>query len=108
MRADILIGSEIRKLKDERLGEISDIVLNPEQRDILHILVSPAVASSASATSSSPSAGAISAPLRITNSTCSTSRRKPWTSRGPSTAGTLRQRQAVNSNARWTNIGTAS
>lgn len=40
MRADILIGSEIRNLKDERLGEISDIVLNPKQRDILYVLVS--------------------------------------------------------------------
>jgi sporulation protein YlmC with PRC-barrel domain len=40
VRADILIGSELRNLKDERLGEISDIVLNPEQRDILYVLVS--------------------------------------------------------------------
>lgn len=40
MRADILIGSEIRNLKDERLGEISDLVLNPEQHDILYVLVS--------------------------------------------------------------------
>lgn len=38
MRADILIGSEIRNLKDEKLGEVDDIVLNPEQRGILYVL----------------------------------------------------------------------
>jgi sporulation protein YlmC with PRC-barrel domain len=40
MRADILIGSEIRNLKDEKLGEVDDIVLNPEQRGILYVLAS--------------------------------------------------------------------
>ena len=40
MRASILIGSEIRNLKDERLGEITDIVLNPDKRDILYVLAS--------------------------------------------------------------------
>lgn len=40
MRASILIGSEIRNLKDERLGEITDIVLNPDRRDILYVLAS--------------------------------------------------------------------
>ncbi|MDX3966868.1 MAG: PRC-barrel domain-containing protein [Bradyrhizobium sp.] len=40
MRADILIGSDIRNLKDEKLGEVDDIVLNPEQRGILYVLAS--------------------------------------------------------------------
>lgn len=40
MRADVLIGSEVRNLKDERLGEIADFVLNPQKRDILYVLVS--------------------------------------------------------------------
>jgi sporulation protein YlmC with PRC-barrel domain len=40
MRAKILIGSEIRNLKDERLGKVEDIVLNPDKRDIRYILVS--------------------------------------------------------------------
>jgi sporulation protein YlmC with PRC-barrel domain len=44
MRADILIGSEIRNLKDEKLGEVDDIVLNPEQRGILYVLAVPAEA----------------------------------------------------------------
>lgn len=39
MRADVLIGSEIRNLKDEKLGEIRDLVLNPEKRNILYVLV---------------------------------------------------------------------
>lgn len=40
MRADILIGSEIRNLEDEKLGEVDDIVLDPEQRGILYVLTS--------------------------------------------------------------------
>jgi sporulation protein YlmC with PRC-barrel domain len=40
MRLDVLIGSEIRNSKDEQLGEIADVVLNPEKRDILYVLVS--------------------------------------------------------------------
>ena len=40
MRAKILIGSEIRNLKDEGLGKIEDIVLNPDKRDIRYVLVS--------------------------------------------------------------------
>lgn len=40
MRAKILIGSEIRNLKDEELGKVEDIVLNPDKRDIRYILVS--------------------------------------------------------------------
>lgn len=40
MRAKILIGSEIRNQKDERLGKVEDIVLNPDKRDIRYILVS--------------------------------------------------------------------
>ncbi|SMF27772.1 Sporulation protein YlmC, PRC-barrel domain family [Tistlia consotensis] len=38
MRADVLIGSELRNTKDEKLGEIKDIVLNPEKHDILYVL----------------------------------------------------------------------
>lgn len=40
MRAETLIGSEIRNLKDEKLGEIEDLVLNPEKRNILYVLAS--------------------------------------------------------------------
>lgn len=40
MRADIMIGSEIRNLKDQRLGEIEDIVFNPHERKILYVLIS--------------------------------------------------------------------
>lgn len=40
MRADSLIGAELRNLKDDRLGEIEDIVFNPEKRQILYVLVS--------------------------------------------------------------------
>jgi len=40
MRADVFIGSELRNLKDEKLGEIKDLVLNPEKQDILYVLVS--------------------------------------------------------------------
>ena len=40
VRADVLIGSEIRNLNDERLGEIEDLVLNPRERNILYVLVS--------------------------------------------------------------------
>lgn len=40
MRASILIGSELRNLKDERLGEITDIVLSPNKRDILYVIAS--------------------------------------------------------------------
>jgi sporulation protein YlmC with PRC-barrel domain len=40
MRAKILIGSEIRNLKDDWLGKVEDIVLNPDKRDIRYILVS--------------------------------------------------------------------
>jgi hypothetical protein len=39
MRAEVLVGSEVRNLKDERLGEISDIVLNPAEHKILYVLV---------------------------------------------------------------------
>lgn len=38
--ADILIGSEVRNLKDDRLGEIEDLVLNPEKQEVLYVLVS--------------------------------------------------------------------
>jgi sporulation protein YlmC with PRC-barrel domain len=40
MRANILIGSEIRNLKDEWLGKVEDIVFNPDKRDIRYIMVS--------------------------------------------------------------------
>ncbi len=40
MRADILIGAEIRNLEDEKLGEIEDLVVNPDQREILYVLAS--------------------------------------------------------------------
>ncbi len=40
VRAKTFIGSEIRNLKDEGLGKIEDIVLNPDKRDIRYILVS--------------------------------------------------------------------
>lgn len=40
VRADMLIGAEIHNLKDEKLGEIEDLVLNPEKRNILYILAS--------------------------------------------------------------------
>lgn len=35
-----IIGSEIHNLKDERLGEITDIVLNPEKHDLMYVLAS--------------------------------------------------------------------
>lgn len=40
VRADVLIGSEIRNPKDEKLGDIEDLVLNPEKRNVLYVLVS--------------------------------------------------------------------
>lgn len=40
MRADVLIGSEIRNLGDEKLGEIEDIVLNPREPAVIYVLVS--------------------------------------------------------------------
>lgn len=40
MRADVLIGSEIRNLEDEKLAEIEDLVLNPEKRNVLYVLAS--------------------------------------------------------------------
>jgi sporulation protein YlmC with PRC-barrel domain len=40
MRADVIIGSEIRNLKDEKLGEIEDLVLDPEKQNVLYVLAS--------------------------------------------------------------------
>lgn len=40
MRAKILIGAEIRNLKDQGLGKIEDIVLDPDKRGIRYVLVS--------------------------------------------------------------------
>ena len=40
MRAKILIGSEIRNLKDQWLGKVEDIVLNPDKQGIQYVLVS--------------------------------------------------------------------
>jgi len=39
MRADILIGSEIRNPEDDWLGAIDDVVLSPGARDIIYVLV---------------------------------------------------------------------
>lgn len=38
--ADILIGSEVRNLKDDRLGEVEDLVLNPKKQEVLYVLIS--------------------------------------------------------------------
>ena len=38
--ADVLIGSEIRNLKDEKLGQIEDLVLNPDKQNIIYVLAS--------------------------------------------------------------------
>lgn len=40
MRADTLIGGEIRTANDEKLGEIEDVVLDPEKQDIAYVLAS--------------------------------------------------------------------
>jgi len=40
MRADVFIGSEIRSPKDEKLGEIEDLVMNPEKQNIIYVLIS--------------------------------------------------------------------
>lgn len=40
MRADVMIGSDIRNRKDEKLGEIEDIVLDPAQQNIAYVLAS--------------------------------------------------------------------
>lgn len=40
MRADLLIGSEIRNPKDEKLGEIKDIVFDPANQNLLYVLAS--------------------------------------------------------------------
>lgn len=40
MRADIVIGAEIRNTKDEKLGEIEDIVIDPEKRMVAYVLAS--------------------------------------------------------------------
>lgn len=40
VRANVLIGSEVWNRKGERLGEITDIVLNPKKQTILYVLVS--------------------------------------------------------------------
>lgn len=37
MLASLLIGAEIRNLNDDRLGEITDIILNPAKQDILYV-----------------------------------------------------------------------
>lgn len=42
MRANILIGSEIRSPNDEKLGEIDDVVLSSRKQDILYVLVARA------------------------------------------------------------------
>lgn len=40
MQASTVIGAEIRNLKDQRLGEITDIILNPAKQDILYVIAS--------------------------------------------------------------------
>lgn len=40
MRAAIVIGAEIRNLKDEKLGDIKDLVLDPARPDIAFVLAS--------------------------------------------------------------------
>ena len=40
MRADIVIGADIRNTKDEKLGEIEDIVIDPKNRTIAYVLAS--------------------------------------------------------------------
>jgi hypothetical protein len=40
MRANVVIGSDIRNPKDEKLGEIKDIVLDPVQQSIAYVLAS--------------------------------------------------------------------
>jgi len=39
MRADIVIGGDLRNAKDEKLGEITDIVLDPERKQVAYVLV---------------------------------------------------------------------
>jgi sporulation protein YlmC with PRC-barrel domain len=40
MRANIVIGADIRTADDEKLGEIEDVVLNPVQQNIAYVLAS--------------------------------------------------------------------
>jgi sporulation protein YlmC with PRC-barrel domain len=40
MRADVVIGSDLRNRKDEELGEIKDVVIDPTDRSIAYVLVS--------------------------------------------------------------------
>lgn len=40
MRADVLIGSELRNFQDEKLGEIEDVVMNPQEQRIIYVLAS--------------------------------------------------------------------
>lgn len=40
MRADIIIGADIRTPEDEELGEIEDIVLDPDRQTIAYVLAS--------------------------------------------------------------------
>lgn len=40
MRADVVIGSEVRTPADEALGEIEDVVLDPARQTIAYVLVS--------------------------------------------------------------------
>lgn len=40
MRADVVIGADLRNPEDEKLGEIEDVVLDPADRSIAYVLVS--------------------------------------------------------------------
>jgi len=40
MRADVVIGADLRNPEDEKLGEIEDVVFDPADRSIAYVLVS--------------------------------------------------------------------
>ncbi len=40
MRADVVIGADIRSPEDEKLGEIEDVVLDPQRQTIAYVLAS--------------------------------------------------------------------
>jgi sporulation protein YlmC with PRC-barrel domain len=40
MRADVVIGADLRNTADEELGEIEDVVLDPADRSVAYVLVS--------------------------------------------------------------------
>lgn len=40
MRADVVVGADIRTPDDEKLGEIEDVVIDPERQAIAYVLAS--------------------------------------------------------------------